>query len=268
MRQTFRGWWKERRSLKNKLSRGRIGLALGGGAVLGAAHVGVLRALQEKEISISCLSGTSVGALVASLYAFGVSVRQLEEMVRRLKWLDVSALSLSRYGLLSNQKLGQIIREIVGEVKVEMAVLPLAIMATDIATGEKVVITEGDLATAVMASAAVPGIFVPVERQGRLLMDGGLVENVPLSPLPDLGATFVIGVNLTARRNYRRPRNLIDLLTNTFDILVNTSVASQINQADVVIEPELAGYDYSDLNQVPFLIEEGYRATLKVLSAL
>ena len=257
-----------RRSLRERLLRERVGLALGGGAVLGGAHVGVLRAFEEEGVRVSCLSGTSVGALVAALYAFGVSVRHLEEMVRKLKWLDVSGLALSRYGLLSNRKLGEVIREILGPVKVEMAILPLAIVAADISTGEKVVIREGELETAVMASAAVPGIFVPVERDGRFLMDGGLVENVPVSPLRSMGASLVIGVNLTAKRNYRKPRNIIDLLTNTFDILVNTAVAGQVSQADLTIEPDLAGYDYADMNQVPSLIEEGYRAARQALTSV
>ncbi|MCM8757097.1 MAG: patatin-like phospholipase family protein [Candidatus Omnitrophica bacterium] len=260
--------FQRQKNLKEKLSRARVGLALGGGAVLGAAHVGVLRAFEEEKVNIACLSGTSVGALVASLYAFGVSIRQLEETVRKLKWLDVSGVSLSRYGLLSNRPLGEIVKEILGPVKVEMAILPLAILATDISTGEKVVIHEGDLETAVMASAAVPGIFLPVEREGRWLMDGGLVENVPISPLSEMGATVRVGVNLTAKRNYRRPRNIIDLLTNTFDILVNTAASQQLVQADLTIEPDLAGYDYTNLSQVPTLIEEGYRAARKMLAGI
>ncbi|HDP97696.1 MAG TPA: patatin, partial [bacterium] len=168
-----------RKKLKRK---NKIGLALGGGAVLGAAHIGVLKAMEELDIPVHFVAGTSIGALVAALYAFGKDYKQIEKIAAELDWLDVSGLSLSQYGLLSNKKLGKIINKAIGDVDFEDARIPLAMIATDISHGKEVVLKQGNVATAVMASTCIPGIFIPVEIEGKLLVDGGVVENVPISP--------------------------------------------------------------------------------------
>src|SRR6056297_3269101 len=146
-------------SRKNKMKlfrKNKIGLALGGGAVLGAAHVGVLKHLHEKQIKIDAIAGTSIGAFVASLYAFGKSPGEIEDIARELNWMDVSKLSLSQHGLLSNKKLGKTLHEVLGDVNIEDADIKLAMIATNISTGEKVVLEKGNLAKAVTASTCIP----------------------------------------------------------------------------------------------------------------
>lgn len=170
--------------MKNK----KIGLALGGGAVLGAAHIGVLKALEDYGYEITSITGTSIGAFVASLYAFGLPVAEIEKLALKLRWIDISELSLSQFGLLSNENLGDIVIENITGENIEESKIPLAVIATNITSGEKVVLKEGNIKSAVMASTCLPGVFIPVNINNDLLIDGGVTENVPVSPLLEMGA--------------------------------------------------------------------------------
>ena len=244
---------------------GKIGLALGGGAVLGAAHIGVLQALEERDISFSYLAGTSIGAFISAFLAFGRSWEEIKEIVKDLNWLDISGISLSQFGLLSNKKLGRIIQENLGDVNLEDAPIPVVMVATDITTGEKVVLKKGNVAKAVMASTCIPGIFVPVEINERLLVDGGIVENVPVTTLKDLGADLVIGVDLNARHRHSKPRNIIEVLLRSFDFTLKTATKLQTEQADILIEPDLSAFNMVDIDQVDDLIEQGYLEAKNIL---
>jgi len=252
------------KSLKNK----KVGLALGGGAALGAAHIGVLRALEEYGISISHIAGTSIGAFIAALYAFNMNWKDIEEIAMDMNWLDISRLSLSQYGLLSNDKLGDLIKKHIGDVDFDQADIHLAMIATDITTGEKVVLSDGDVATAVMASTCVPGVFIPVEINDRLLVDGGIVENVPVTTLKEMGADTIVGVDLNAMLSKRKPRNIIEVLLKTFDFTLMTATKLQTADADILIEPDLSSFNMIDSDQVADLIEQGYADAKNVLKIL
>ncbi|MDO9508566.1 MAG: patatin-like phospholipase family protein [Thermovirgaceae bacterium] len=243
----------------------KIGLALGGGAVLGAAHIGVLKALKENDVSIACLAGTSVGAFVGAFCAFGMEWEEIDKIARDLKWLDVSRVSISQYGLLSNRKLGDLIIEHVGDVSFDQAKIPLAMVATDITTGEKVVLREGSVASAVMASSCIPGIFVPVEMDGRLLVDGGIVENVPLTPLQEMGADLIIGVDLNSGRRDERPQNIVEVLLRSFNFMLASATRLQTEEADILIQPDLSGFNMYDMDQEGDLFEAGYLEAMKML---
>ena len=157
----------------------KLGIALGGGAALGAAHVGVLKALFEQGVKPEFISGTSIGAFVAAHVAFGTSIDDLEKIATDLDWLDITGLKLSKLGILSNERLGQSVLDQFGKVDIQDADIPLSMISTDISTGEKVVLNEGPLYKAVMASTCLPGVFTPVEWDNMLLVDGVLCENVP-----------------------------------------------------------------------------------------
>lgn len=191
-----------------KLDGSKVGLALGGGAVLGAAHIGVLRALEEADIEISCVSGTSIGSLVGAMVARGSGPDEIEDAVSDLAWFDVSGLTLNQFGVLSNEKLGAFLSRV---------------------------------SDAVMASTAIPGVFAPVEINGRMLVDGGVVENVPVSPLRDLGADFVISVDLSARNPSETPGSIVEVIVNAFTILMDSSAELQTKESDLNIRPDLAG---------------------------
>lgn len=247
---------------------GKIGLALGGGAILGAAHIGVLRALEEKDVRIKCIAGTSIGAFIAALYAFGRSPQEIESIVTELDWLDASGFSLSRYGLLSNEKLGDKLKQALGDVSFAESKVPLAVVATDIGVCKKVVLNQGSVAEAVMASACLPGIYIPVEIEDRLLVDGGLVENVPISPLKEMGAEIVLGVDLNAKRKYQRPEDIIDVLANALDLAIDNATRIQTSKADIIISPELSAYNRTDVEKIHDLIKEGYDAAKAILAEI
>lgn len=236
----------------------KIGLALGGGAVLGAAHIGVLRALEEFEISIDCISGTSIGAFIGALYAFGKSPDEIEKMVIDLNWLDISKISFSQYGLLSNQGLAKLIHDEFGDINFNDANIPLAIVTTDIFNGEKVVLKEGNVSLAVMASACIPGIFEPIEYKDKLLVDGGIVENVPISPLREMNADYIIGVDLTTTHLKTKPDNMLGVLLNAFNIAFKYQSKIQMLDAEVLVALDLSKFNLFDRKQIPALIEQGY----------
>ncbi len=236
----------------------KIGLALGGGAVLGAAHVGVLRAMEELDIKINYITGTSIGAFIAAFVAFGKKWYEIEEIASELKWMDITGVTLSKYGLLSNEKLGNLIIKHIGDKNIEDAEIPLAMIATDIETGEKVILDKGSVADAAMASTCIPGIFKPVEINGKMLVDGGIVENVPINTVKNMGADFVIGVDLNAKHSYKKPDNIIDVLLNSFHIIMKHSVKYQTLDAELLIEPNLAEYNMAAMNQVDDIMKIGF----------
>lgn len=251
-------------SLKDK----KIGLALGGGAVLGAVHVGVLKALEEKNIKINAICGTSAGAIVAALYAFGKTPQEIEKIVVEFEWKKLSSLTLSKYGILSNEKIGEIIKLNIGDKKFKDANIPLGMMATDIATGEKIILDKGSVADAVVASTCIPGIFIPVEIGGRFLVDGGIVENVPLSCLKNKDVDYLIGVDLVPERSYKKPENVIEVLYNSFNFLVKINKKAQTKEADLTIKPDLSEYNAVDMSQIKELIDLGYEETKKIIQEL
>lgn len=251
-----------RRFSKN---RPTLGLALGGGVARGLAHVGVLQALEDNHIFPDYISGTSAGAFVGAMYAFGLPVSEIYNRAAKLRWPNLSSPAVSSLGLASNQAIGKIINEVVGRANIEESVIPLLIVATDIETGEEIVIRKGDLGEAVMASTCLPGIFKPVNHRGRLLVDGGLVDNVPVEPLKKNGLDVVLGVNVSPHGKYRKPVHVIDVMLNVYDIATGTTTANKLRMADVVISPNVASYSRINLKQLPALYKEGYEATIEAM---
>jgi len=240
----------------------RIGLALSGGAAVGIAHLGVIRAFREAGIGISHLAGTSAGSVVAACVAFGIPEEKMIEATRKLGWSNLSDFGFSRFGLNSNRPVGAFMRELVGDVRIEDSPIPLAIVATDIDTGEKVVFREGNLAEAVMASTCIPGYFVPVEIGGRKLVDGGIVENLPLPTLRAMRPRIPVGVDLGLWRTIGVTRNILDVITNSYSILVR-SQAERPSDGSLVVSPRLEGFSVSDFDRADELIDTGYRAAKK-----
>lgn len=193
----------------------KIGLALGSGGARGWAHIGVIDALEEAGIPIQCIAGTSMGSLVGGAYASG-RIRPLKEVVLQLDWKQAIyyflEVTFPRSGLIDGLKIAAFVRQHVGKTSVESLPIPFATVATNILTGQEIVIDEGDLIDAIRASISIPGIFTPVSRGGAILVDGGLVDPVPVRIARRLGAHAVIAVDLNygsvgdpARRRARAP---------------------------------------------------------------
>lgn len=187
----------------------KIGLALGSGGARGWAHIGVIQALEEAGIPVHCVAGASMGALVGGAYASG-KVHVLREVALRLDWRQVLyhflEFTFPRSGLIDGAKIVRFVRAQVAKSDIETLPMPFAAVATDLATGREVVIRKGDLIDAIRASIAIPGIFTPVIRDGEVLVDGGLVDPVPVSVARQMGADFVIAVDLNRGAFDRRPK--------------------------------------------------------------
>lgn len=246
----------------------KIGLALGGGAVLGAAHIGVLKALEEFNIKVSYVSGTSIGAFVGCLYAFGKSWEEINEIAKDLRWLDISSLSLSKFGLLSNEKLGNLIIEHIGEQQIENAQIPFSAVCTNAVNGQKETITKGPVHTAVRASTCIPGIFKPITFMDKMLIDGGIVENVPILTVKDMGAEYIIAVDLNSKYKYQTPENIIDVMINSFHFVLQKAVDLQSEEADLFIKPNLEDFNMSDMDQIKALIDKGYEEAKRIIADL
>jgi NTE family protein len=243
------------------MDRPRLGLALGGGAVLGFSHLGILHALHDARIRVHCISGTSAGAIVAAFHAFGVGPDRMHELLVPLTWRKVSNFSASSLALLSNEAIADIVNDELGPVRIEDARIPLAIVAADIHSGETVVLREGPLADAVRASTAIPGIYAPVSIQGRMLVDGGIVANVPVRALRQMNADVIVAATLGTGIAFQPVRTLVAVLTNAFLIAVHTATRFDLMEGvDVIIEPDLEVHNHWDFGQREDLIAKGREA--------
>lgn len=236
-----------------------IGLALGGGAAKGIAHIGVLKAFEEENIEIFCLSGASVGALIAAYAAFGKKSDEIMRVGRELSFSKVANFTLKKRGMFTTDSIEEMILGDLGDVNIEDALIPLAIVATDITTGEKVVFRKGKLAKAICATIAVPGAYVPVEYNGRLLVDGGITENVPVSVLEEMGAGILVGIDLNGVKKYPYPNDILGVLGNAFDIAIDLRTRDQLKQADIVVSMDLSEYSrFGNAKMADELFMEGY----------
>ncbi len=242
-----------------------IGLALSGGAVRGAAHVGVLQVLEREGIRPDVIAGTSVGSMVGAAVAAGLPAEDLSRIFHRVRWPKLTRISLGHFmGLLDTRPFEKIFSELIGVGRLEELERPFAAVACDLLTGEKVVFRDGPLGPVLRASSAVPGIFPPVELDGKLLVDGCVVDNLPVDVVRKMGADYVIAVDLVpAPSGARRPRNVLEV------VMVAGYLWSRANHPDpesveAYIVPDIAGYLGWDFAEVPELEARG-RAAAELL---
>lgn len=237
---------------------GTLGLTLGGGGAFGAAHVGVLQVLAERGIRPGIITGTSSGALVGAAYAAGFEPPEIERAARRFRWSAIARWSLApRWGLLDTHAVRHSLHRHLGcDPLIEHLPRRFAAVATDLRTRQAVTIDEGPLSVALRSTIAVPGLLPPVRRDGKLLADGGMVDNVPVQATRALGATRVIVVRLHAKwENVRMMR----MVARTADLKRDPSV--------VLIQPEMGGMAQWGMSDVPRLIAEGRRVATAALDA-
>ncbi len=246
-----------------------VGLALGGGAARGIAHIGVLKVIEELGIPVTAVAGTSVGSIIGALYAAGMSADEIKSFSEELGWSKLLQLSLSGFGIAKTDRLERLVEELVGDRKIEALPLPFAAVAVDIGTFEPVIYTTGPVARAVRASSSIPGIFEPVMEDGRAIVDGGVANNLPTDVARSLGADFVIAVDLNAGMDHRdKPSNLFDITYRSFTALMwNTSRRGR-ESADILIEPEIGHISYHDLGKADELFAAGEAAARKALAKL
>ncbi len=247
----------------------RIGLALGGGAALGCAHIGVLRVLSDEGIGVHCVAGTSAGSVVGAAFCAGRSWGEIWHAARRLEWSHIVSLAIPRSGVLRLDKLERYVERMTGVRDFAGLRIPFAAVATDLERGRPVVFTQGSIAKAVRASCSVPGLFEPLRDGDTVLVDGGLVNDVPADVAREMGADIVIAVNLHSHRHQSGPpRGLLDIAYYTFDILLANAAQKGIASADVVVTPDLQGFNYRDLRRIDELADRGEQAMRAVLEEL
>jgi NTE family protein len=249
--------------------RRTLGVALGGGFARGIAHIGVLKVLEEENIPVDYVAGTSVGAIIGAAYCGGMTAAELAEMAGKLRIADFARLTLSRYGFYSNDRMVRFFARVLKQHTFEDLKIPLAIAATEFRTGEAVVFTKGPLVGPIRASCAYPGMFLPVEIEGRSYIDGMLAYVVPTTPLRKMGAEQVIGICLSAHwSNARPPRHIFEIIGQSFSIAQNRLSESWMKDANLVIEPDVAGFAYDCFERTPELIVAGETAMRAVLPEL
>ncbi len=243
-----------------------IGLALGGGFARGVAHIGVFKVLEEENIPLRCLAGTSVGAIMGAIYASGISVREMERIAALVRFKDFARWTLSRNGLASNDRMIPFFDKVLKAKTFEELKIPIAVVATDFATGEPVVFRSGPLIPAIRASCAYPGIFLPVEVNGRLMVDGLLAWSVPTPPLRQMGAERVIGSHLKASWVGKNgPRHVLEIIGQCFSIAQTKMADHWKRQADVILEPDVRGFAFDDFQRAAELVRRGEQATRAAL---
>ena len=255
-------------ALISELRSKGIGLALGGGAARGLAHIGVLRVLEEEGIPVRYVAGTSVGSVIGAAFCGGFGWKDLGEMARAIDWRDIASLTFPRRGLMSTSGFERLLNRYLNNKTFGELGIPLAVVAVDLISEQEVVIRSGPVASAVRASCAIPGIFEPVVKDGQVLVDGGLRNNVPADVVRDMGAEFVIGIDLNADTGHDRPpKGFIDVLHYTFDILVKHGGQGGLRAADLVVRPSLRDFGYQDLHRLRELVSRGDSAMRAALEA-
>lgn len=242
------------------MAKPKVALALGSGGARGFAHIGVIKVLEEEGIPIDLISGSSMGGLIGALYASGIKTAHLYKIAtafRRKYYLDFT---VPKMGFISGDKVKELIRIFTKGQNIEDLPLPLAIVTTDLEKGEKVVFTKGSVSEAVRASISIPGIFVPEKIEGRLLVDGGVVDRVPISVAKDMGADIVIAVDVSHYKANVDIASIFDVIMQSIDIMQDELVRFAELNADVMIKPKADQYSGRAFTNISEIIEIGEQA--------
>ena len=248
----------------------RIGLALGGGAARGFAHIGVIQVLEEAGIRPALVAGTSAGSLVAAIYASGKTGPQLQRVADTMEEATIADWTLPIFsrGMLRGEALARYVNTQVNSRLIENMPLQLGIVATDLNSGQGMLFQRGDTGTAVRASSSVPAVFLPVKISGREYVDGGLVSPVPVRAARSMGAELVIAVDISSPPEGNLAGGTLEILMQTFSIMGKSINSLELKDADVVVRPVLLGVSSSDFSARKRSIEAGRQAMLLAMPQL
>ena len=244
--------------LTNHAARPGVALALGGGFARGFAHLGVLQVLEENHIAISHIAGTSVGSILGAAYASGAPLAQIMATCRTLKFRDIARWHVSRLGLATNHRLADLIGRVFVSQTFENLRIPMAVVATNLNTGDPVVFTEGNMVDPIRASCAFPGIFEPVEIGTRWLVDGGLIAPVPTQAARNMGAKYVVGVSVGMPEGDRgKPTNIFQVVSRAVCAAQKHQLEMWERHADLIIRPDVQSLKWDDFHRADEAIEAG-----------
>lgn len=239
----------------------KIGLALGSGGARGLAHVGVLKVLTEENIPIDMIAGSSMGSLIGSLFASGHSIEDLIRISNAFKRKYFLDFTIPKRGFILGNRIKDFIRIFTYNKRIEDLSIPLAITATDLHTGEKVIFNEGFIADAVRASIGIPGIFVPESYNGKLLVDGGVSDRVPISVVKDMGADIIIAVDVSGLKKNAQITTIYDVILQTFDIMQHELMTTREADTDIMIKPAVTHFSTYAFPNGEEIIKAGEQAT-------
>lgn len=251
--------------------RKRVGLALSGGAARGFAHIGVLKALVDNDIPIDLIAGTSAGSFAGAAFAAGMTVEEILDMSRGVSWAKLSGITTSPRSLLTNAPMAKLIQKKFPAHRIEDLRIPFAAVACDLDSGKEYVFKDkGDLATAVRASCAIPGVYSPVKHDGKFLVDGGIITAMPSETVKNLGADIVIAVDVLASGSsyFKRPKTLLGVMVQSALTLIKAASEAQHYHADVVVVPQVAHLRPDQIGKLDEFVELGERATLEKLDEI
>lgn len=243
----------------------RIGLALGGGAARGFAHVGVIQVLEENGIKVDLVAGTSAGSLIAAIYASGKNGKEMQALAEGMDEGAITDWSFPLRGLIRGEALARFVRDKTGGRGIEQMAVPLGIVATDLSDGSPILFRSGDTGTAVRASSAVPAVFQPVKIGQREYVDGGLVSPVPVRFAREMGAQLIIAVDITSPPEKDPPMDAFRMLMQTFSIMGRSINSFELREADVLVRPRLDGVASADFTARRRAIQAGREAAQAVL---
>jgi NTE family protein len=247
----------------------KTALVLGGGAARGIAHIGVLKALKRHKIPFDIVVGTSIGSLMAAIYSLGLSLKNVEEIALKTTWKDLSDFALSKTGFLEGRNLERIIEQLLEEKGFSDLKKELAIVTTDIESGEEVIIKSGNLTRAIRASCSIPGIFIPVRIDGRLLVDGGLRSTVPSEIAKALEADFILAVDVGYCIRKGKISNIFQVLFQSMQIIGSELNKHETKLADIVIQVPLGEHiDQMAFDKAAEIIAAGEKAAEDMMPGL
>jgi len=253
-------FFNKKKELK-KNRKVKLGLALGGGASRGIAHIGVIKAFEERGIEFDFIAGTSIGSVVGAMYASGMNSKEMLEVAKSVRVKDIRR---SKFFMPSKTTgIEELIVDRLGDINVEDLKKPFCAVAVDLKSAQEIVITKGKLKTAIAGSCAIPGVFVPVEFGDYHLVDGGLQNNIPADTPRYFGCDYVVAVDVNSTRGGgTESTKLMDVLKATIGIMGKANSLKGYLHADFVVKPEMAKYKSSKLDEVDEMFEEGYKAGL------
>lgn len=242
-------------------NRPKVGLALSAGAVRGLSHLGTIQVLEEEGIPIDLIAGTSAGSLVGGLYALGHEVKYLKQLACSINWEHISDLTIPKKGLIAGNRFLEFLRVLTQNKTFAETKLPFACVAADIRTGEEVVMNMGSVAEAIRASTSIPGIYCPYFHDGRMLVDGAVVNRIPINVARQMGADVVIAVDVGFGIGSSKVSNIFEILMQASDIMAREISRFHWPNADVLIQPEVGHISAMDLRKAQILIDMGAEAT-------
>lgn len=242
------------------MSRPKVGLALGSGAARGLAHIGVLNALTEEKIPIDMVAGTSAGALIGALYCSGANLKLIQQLAVELRRKDLLDIAVPRVGFIKGNKIEELLKLLTRGKNIEELNIPFCAVAADIIRGEKVVLDRGPLYRAVRASISIPGVFTPVHYGDFVLVDGGIIDRVPVSVVKEMGADIIVGVDVGFSAAKTSIDNIFDVMLQSTDMTYKELMRYRIIQCDVLIKLYLPGIDPARFDQADECVSIGYEA--------